>query len=99
MKTLVNPIEGEFDLDDGIYLQGYEDLDFDDWVVPSTVHSWIKKAVDERTEQDVIDKDTCVRVPYASGYHIDLPIYICKDGVAYLAHKEKVVHIVRIEKY
>ena len=90
MKTVENPINGkEYDLDDGVYIQGYEDKELDDWPSPSTVHTWVKDAVKDRTKQDVIDKDTCIRVPYAAGYHIDLPIYICKDDVAYLAHKSK----------
>lgn len=88
MKTVVNPIgEKDYDLDDGVYIQGYEEQEIDEWISATTVHSWIKDAVKDRTKIDVIDKNTCVRVPYALGYHIDLPIYICKDDVAYLAHK------------
>lgn len=88
MKTVVNPIgEKEYDLDDGVYIQGYEGQDIDEWISATTAHSWIKDAVKDRTKIDVIDKNTCVRVPYVLGYHIDLPIYICKDDVAYLAHK------------
>lgn len=88
MKTVVNPLgDKEYDLDDGVYIQGYEELDIEEWVSPSTVHSWIREAVKDRTKIEVIDKNTCVRVPYAAGYHIDLPMYICKDDVAYLAHK------------
>lgn len=90
MKTLVNPLDGsEYDLDDGIYLQGYDDVDDDDWPTPATVHSWVKDAVKDRTKSAPTDKDTCIRIPYAVGYHIDLPIYIMNDGVAYLAHKTK----------
>ncbi len=90
MKTVVNPLgDKEYDLDDGIYIQGYDDLEMDEWVTPATVHAWIKDAVKDRTQKDIIDKNTCVRVPYAAGYHIDLPIYIYKEEVAYLAHKSK----------
>lgn len=90
MKTTVNPInDGEYDLDDGIYLSGYSDQKISDWPATGTVHSWIKSAVEGHTQQDPIDKDTCVRVVYASGYHIDYPIYIMKDDTAYLAHKTK----------
>lgn len=89
MKTLVNPISGEYDLDDGVYLQGYEDTEMENWPATSTVHSWIKDAVKDRTSTNPIDKDTCIRVCYAAGYHIDLPIYIVKDEVAYLAHKSQ----------
>lgn len=88
MKTVVNPLnDKEYDLDDGVYIQGYEDQNIDDWVSTTTVHSWIKDAINDRIQTDPIDKNTCVRVPYAAGYHIDLPMYICKDDVAYLAHK------------
>lgn len=90
MKTLTNPLSGgEYDLDDGIYINGYENTDTENWPAPSTVHSWVKKAVQNRTSQDPIDKDTCIRVPYKAGYHIDLPIYIMKDDIAHLAHKSK----------
>lgn len=90
MKTTVNPIgDAEYDLDDGIYLDGYSSEDMSEWPATSTVHSWIKSAVTGHTQEDPVDKDTCVRVVYASGYHIDYPVYILKDDSAYLAHKTK----------
>ena len=76
-------------MDDGVYLQGYDDVDQDDWPTPSTVHKWVKDAVEDRTKLSPIDKDTCIRVCYSAGYHIDLPIYIVKDDVAYLATKKE----------
>lgn len=94
MNTAINPEEDEeFDLDDGVYLQGYSD-DKDTWPATTTVHDWVKKAVDKHTSNDPIDKNTCVRVVYEEKYHIDLPIYIMgedeADNVcAYLAHKSK----------
>ena len=89
MKTTVNPLEGnEYDMDDGVYLNGYTDDD-EEWPTTTTVHTWIKNATDERTKQDSIDKNTCVRVVYADNYHIDLPIYIIKNETPYLAHKTK----------
>lgn len=90
MKTVVNQIDGnEYDMDDGVYLQGCDDVDQDDWPTPSTVHKWVKDAVEDRTKLSPIDKDTCIRVCYSAGYHIDLPIYIVKDDVAYLATKKE----------
>lgn len=90
MKTTVNPInDGEYDLDDGVYLEGYSNKDTSEWPSTSTVHSWVKSAVTGHTQEDSIDKNTCVRVVYSSGYHIDYPIYIVKDDIAYLAHKTK----------
>lgn len=87
MKTTVNPIDGEYDIDDGVYLQGYSDKDSEEWPTTSTVHRWIKDAVDGHTSTPPKDKNTCVRVIYVDDYHIDLPSYIVKDDVCYLAHK------------
>ena len=89
MKTLINPINGnEYDIDDGIYIEGYEDASPVEWPVPATVHSRRKDAVEDRTYAGATEKDTCVRVSYSKGSHIDLPAYIVQDG-AYLAHKSK----------
>lgn len=86
MKTTINPISDDYDLDDGIYLQEYSN-DEEEWPSTTTVHNWVKTATDERTSVISTDKNTCVRVNYADGYHIDLPIYIMKDDEPYLAHK------------
>lgn len=91
MRTTVNPINGnEYDIDDGVYLQGYCDESTDDYPAVSTVHSWVKSAVEGHTNKTV-DKDTCVRVVYADDHHIDYPIYIYsnQEEVPYLAHKNK----------
>lgn len=88
MKTTVNPLEDkEYDIDDGVYLQGYSDKEETEWPSTTTVHNWIKNAVDGHTNTPPKDKNTCVRVIYANDYHIDLPAYIIKDQIAYLAHK------------
>lgn len=90
MKTTVNPLSnGEYDIDDGVYLSGYSMLDSSEWPATTTVHGWIKNAVTGQTKADPVNKDTCIRVIYASGYHVDLPIYIQKDNYIYLAHKSK----------
>ena len=92
MHTAIVPLEGEdFDLDNGVYLQGFEASE--DWPKVSTVHNLIKNAVMGHTEK-TIDKNVCVRVVYKDNYHIDLPIYILGndengDEVAFLAHKTK----------
>lgn len=88
MATTVSPINGdEYDLDDGIYLCDYEDTSEAEWPSASTVHDWVKDAVKDQVSTTVIDKNTCVRIPYKHGYHIDMPIYIMKGGTAHLAHK------------
>lgn len=96
MNTTILPISGEYDVDDGVYIFGKEE----DRPTPQTAHDWIYIAVENRTDQDTIDKNACVRVQYAGDYHIDLPIYYkttdsesesffdSKD-VPELAHKNK----------
>lgn len=89
MKTIVNPIDDDYDIDDGIYLQGYENTATDEWDSVDTVHTWVLNAVDDQTKEDSKDKSTCIRVYYSAGYHVDLPIYIVNNNTAYLAHKTK----------
>ena len=85
MGTTVNPLDGEFDIDDGIYLQHLNDKDNAKWPTPETVHSWLVTATDGHTNEKPIDKQTCVRVRYAGQYHVDLPSYSEFNGEYQLA--------------
>lgn len=88
MRTAVNPVDGgDYDVDDGIYLEEFEDKPDDEWPACATAHEWVKKSVENQTVDGPIDKNTCVRAVYKHGYHVDIPIYILKNGKAYLAHK------------
>ena len=87
MQTTVNPLDGEFDLDDGVYLQHLDEHDRCGWPTPETVHSWIVEATDGYTKEKPIDKRTCVRVRYAGQYHIDLPSYATLNAKPMLAEK------------
>ncbi len=86
MKTTTNPLSGEFDVDDGVYLRNLPDSK-DDWPASSTVHSWIYRSVDGHTKEKPTDKRTCVRVTYAGHYHVDLPIYGQLGSETYLSEK------------
>jgi hypothetical protein len=86
MVTTINPLDGEYDIDDGVYLQNLP-IDKKQWPSAETVHGWIKEAVEDQTNTPPEDKATCVRVIYAGEYHVDLPIYGIYDGNAYLAVK------------
>ena len=87
MGTTVNPLDGEFDLDDGIYLQHLDEYDQSAWPTPEAVHGWIIEATDGYTKEKPIDKRTCVRVRYAGQYHMDLPSYATLNGKRMLAEK------------
>lgn len=87
MGTITNPLDGEYDLDDGVYLQHLHPNDKGKWPSPETVHGWLVKATEGRTKDKPIDKRTCVRVRYAGEYHIDLPSYALLNGKCMLAEK------------
>lgn len=89
MGTTVQTLKDiEYDLDDGVYLQNFNDKEIYEWESVQSVHNRIFNAVKDHTD-DVEDKNPCVRVTYSKNYHIDLPVYIVKDDIAYLAHLSK----------
>ncbi len=90
MVTTTKPLDGEFDIDDGVYLQHLDPHDNNEWPTPETVHGWIVDAIDGHTDEKPIDKRTCVRVQYAGQYHVDLPSYAKLSGEYMLAVKGEV---------
>jgi len=84
MDTIVNPIKEDYDLDDGVYFLG--DLSPEERPAPVTIHNWVMEAIGDHTDT-VKDKNTCIRVVYANGFHIDLPMYYASYYHPELAHK------------
>lgn len=85
LKTNVNPIRvtdedgkwiEEYDLDDGVYFICNEsDREF-----AKTYHERVLEAVTGHTKS-CESKPSCVRVTYADGHHVDMPIYwAAEDG-------------------
>lgn len=96
MNTTINPIveydsDGnllrKYDLDDGVYFIYKSEDDTKQSI--NTWHDWIFKATENHTGKDSIKKTTCVRVVFADGHHIDIPIYYKEDNTIELAHKSK----------
>lgn len=93
MHTILNPIKDEetglgvYDLDDGVYFVGQSQNERKslEWY-----HYNLKKAVEGHTSQDPVDKSACIRVEYADGHHVDLPMYFMVDGDEHpqLAHRK-----------
>jgi hypothetical protein len=75
MDTIITPVHDDYDLDDGIYFIGR--LSPERRPEPEVFHKMIIEAIGANYDdvEKVIDKATCVRVIYKSGFHIDLPIY------------------------
>lgn len=74
MGLIIRPIEGDYDLDDGMYLKCIGS-DPANWPATTTVQGWIVKAVEGATRDDPKCMKRCVRIPYKDGYHIDIPSY------------------------
>lgn len=93
MHTILNPIRdtdgfGTYDLDDGVYFISDNE---DDRLSVEEYHKRIFEAVKGHTPTGEEDKDPCVRVLYADGHHVDLPIYFMNDendDHPQLAHKK-----------
>lgn len=92
MGTTVQPLDEEYDIDDGIYLKN-KNINFNNpstWPSPLSIHNVVLEAVNPKI-RTIDDKDPCVRVIYAKNYHVDLPIYIKdfdnNDFIPKLAHK------------
>lgn len=88
MRTVVNPIDEEFDIDDGVYLNHLDELPDDpvDWELsPHAAQALIVPSVEDQTEAEIQVLPTCVRVRYAHDYHVDLPVYVEHQGRPYLA--------------
>ena len=87
MGTTINPLDGEYDIDDGVYLTNIDkNKPLSEWEGCETVHSWVYGAVEKHTKE-VKDKSRCVRVVYAGNFHVDFPIYVIKDDICYIAEK------------
>lgn len=89
MGTMIQTLPDiEYDIDDGIYLQNFKGKRKDEWSSVELIHKEIYEIVNNHTNT-VENINPCVRVTYSKNYHIDLPIYIIEDDVAYLAYLGK----------
>ncbi len=72
MKTTLNPLNSDYDIDDGLYFIPQ----LEERPTPATAHAWVVDAASSYKNVDPpIDKERCIRVPFKAGYHIDIPIY------------------------
>lgn len=95
MNTTINPIVihiddeeiRKYDLDDGVYFHEKEGENNREKI--DTWHNWVYEAVKDHTQEATIRKNTCVRVVFSDGHHIDLPIYYKDGNTPELAHRSK----------
>lgn len=81
MYTGIQPLDGDYDIDVGLYFE----MSKDD-IEPITAKQWVLDAIGDHTK-DVKMKTPCITVSYAAGYHVDVTVYSAKndDGKVYLA--------------
>lgn len=70
MGTMIRTKDDTCDVDDGVYFKSNPDD-----VSCTTLQTWVKKAVDDVTD-DIIHKKKCITVNYKADYNIDLPVYL-----------------------
>lgn len=75
MKTAIRTEDDHCDLDLGMYFNKIPNLE------NSTIQSHVVQAIKNHTGQEPNHKSRCVRVNYAAGFHIDLPIYYMTSGM------------------
>lgn len=85
MNTAVNPMDNEYNIQDGVYLQHLDKIDDDNWPTAATVHQWLLNAADGYTTEKPIDNRAYVRVRSAGLYCIDLYTYGGLNGHYLLA--------------
>ncbi|MEA5139967.1 nucleotidyltransferase [Arcicella rigui] len=85
MGTIVVGKDGTYDIDVGIWFLREPNL------TPATIKNHIYRALEGHTLGGMIKKDKCLRVIYASEYHVDLPIYYKtkKDKYPFLGTKDR----------
>jgi hypothetical protein len=86
MNTIISPEDGDYDIDDGIYMQ----IDTDPEETIYTIHNWLVKAAEGHTSIDPINKNPCVRVLFSDGHHVDLVLYRMgeNDDHPWFGHKK-----------
>lgn len=86
MKTTIRTKDDTCDIDDGVYFKKNPDN-----VTCTILQTWVKKAVDETTD-DINHRKKCITVNYKADYNIDLPVYLFNkesDDHPYLAVKNE----------
>ena len=75
MGTLVNPIDGPFEIDDAVYLRHLTDRDKDCWPPADMIYQTLAEAFNRRDAGQASVMQACVRVRFGNLYRVDLPCY------------------------
>jgi hypothetical protein len=85
MGTVIKPLSGVYDIDDGVYLRHLSSKTKSHWPSPEIVHICMHGAAFGRGSEKSENKKACVRLIEPGGYRVDLPVYAELNGRYYLA--------------
>lgn len=75
MGTMVNPLDGEYGIDEGVYLQHLNKIDQNSWPDAEVVHQWLIHATGGRSIRRPTDGRICIRVRLAGQHRVNLFCY------------------------
>jgi Cyclic GMP-AMP synthase DncV-like, nucleotidyltransferase domain len=85
MKTMVQDPDKDYDIDDGVYFakESLKDADGQD-MAPKDARQMVCNALkDDRFNKQPQVRQSCVRIYYEEGYHVDMPVYRITDHEEY----------------
>lgn len=77
MSTGIKPLDGDYDIDQGVYFE----TSTEDYPDPVVLKERVFEALDGHTKRVEIRRP-CVTVFYQDGYHVDLAVYSCANANA-----------------
>jgi hypothetical protein len=80
MRTGVKPLDNDYDIDVGVVF----DINIDEYD-SKQLKTLVYDKLNEQHNRTVLYNRPCVTVPYATGYHVDLPIYAKNQGNMHIA--------------
>jgi hypothetical protein len=84
LKTIINPLSHEYDIDDGIYLKGLGN-DISDWPAPRAMLKKVYTAVKNGFPRYTQVRRACVEVKKPGQYRIHLPVFAFHDTKPFVA--------------
>jgi hypothetical protein len=85
VDTMVNPLDGEYGLDDGIYLRHLEKIDVSRWPDGNTVYQWLEQALADSGATGATGNNALIRFRHNGLYRIDLSAYAMDNDRNFLS--------------
>src|SRR5687767_12198048 len=82
MRTMVQDPDNDYDIDDGVYFSEVSLRDKNGiGMAPNAARQMVCDALkDDRFKKQPEVRNSCVRVHYDEGYHVDIPVYRIRES-------------------